>query len=660
VLQIMNRLNMPGGPRGASSVGATAEAGPLWTPPDELVEGSEMAKLLRAVGAEDYNGLWRWSVEDVERFWRTLWERFDVQADGDPARVLTSHAMPGGRWFPDVALSFPEHIFCDKNPNEPALHHGSEVRALGVWTWAELRDQTARIRAGLRKLGVERGDRVVGYLPNLPETVAAFLAVGSLGAIWSCCSPDFGAPTVVDRFAQIEPRVLLTVDGYRYRGRDLDRREVVATLQERLPTLERTVRLPYVGSDGDWADAFPATDEPLSFERVAFDHPLWIVYSSGTTGSPKAIVHGHGGPLLEYLKAWRLHHDVKAGDRVFWYTTSGWIMWNYLVGALLSPTSVVLYDGDPGHPDLGVLWDLCDRVGVNVFGAGAAYLHACMKAGVDPKAGRALSGLRAIGSTGSPLAPEAYAWVYEQFGDNIWLTSASGGTDVASGFLGGSPLMPVHAGELPARLLGVAVEAWNDDGRPVVDEVGELVVTQPMPSMPTRFWNDPGDARYRDAYFSTFPGVWRHGDWLRLTPRGSAVIYGRSDATINRSGIRIGTAEIYATVLALEPIVDALVVDVPPPDPAGAAWMGLFVVLAPGMTLTGPLVEAIRARIGRDTSPRYVPDEIIAVPEIPRTLTGKPLEVPVKRLLMGHDPQRTANPDAYQWFAEFARARTAT
>jgi acetoacetyl-CoA synthetase len=659
----MNPLNMADDGGGDSSPSAMAQPAPLWTPSQEFVERAEMTRLLRTVGAEDYNALWQWSVDNVEDFWRMLWKQFDLQADGDPSRVLTSHALPGGRWFPDVAISFPEHIFRNKNKNEPAVHHASELRALSTWTWSELRDQTARIRAGLRRLGVKRGDRVVGYLPNLPETLAAFLAVSSLGATWSCCSPDFGAPTVVDRFAQIEPRVLLTVDGYRYRGRDIDRRDVVAQLQEALPTLERTVCLPYLGTDGDWADAFPPTDEPLSFERVPFDHPLWIVYSSGTTGLPKAIVHGHGGPLLEYLKTWRLHHDVKTGDRVLWLTTTGWIMWNYLIGALLSPVSVVLYDGDPGHPDLGVLWDLADRVGVNIFGTGAAYLHTCMKAGVEPKADRDLSRLRAIGSTGSPLAPEAFAWVYEQLGDDVWLTSTSGGTDVASGFLGGSPLMPVYIGELPARLLGVAVEAWDDAGQPVVDQVGELVVTKPMPSMPTRFWNDAGDARYRESYFTTFPGVWRHGDWLRITPRGSAIIYGRSDATINRSGIRIGTAEIYAAVLTIGQIVDALVVDVPAPNPAHAAWMGLFVVLAPRTTLTDALAEEIRTRLRRDLSPRYVPDEVIAVPEIPRTLTGKPLEVPVKRLLMGHDPERVANhdalrnPAAYAWFVEFARRR---
>jgi acetoacetyl-CoA synthetase len=638
-----------------------AEPIPLWRPPPQLVAQAEMTRLLQEVGAADYDALWRWSVDDVERFWRTVWERYEILADGDPTTVLASSEMPGARWFPDVALSFPEHIFRDKDPAALAIQHMSESRPLGAWTWAELRDQTARIRAGLRRMGVGRGDRVVGYLPNGPETVAAFLAVASLGAIWSCCSPDFGARTVVDRFAQIGPKVLLAVDGYRYGGTDFDRRPVVSELVAALPTLERTVRLAHLrdGDDG-WGAAFPPTDEPLSFARVPFDHPLWVVYSSGTTGLPKAIVHGHGGPLLEHLKAWRLHHDIKPGDRVMWFTTSGWIMWNYLLGALLSPASIVLYDGSPGHPDLGVLWDLAGRAGVDIFGVGAAYLHACTKAGIDPRAGRDLSRLRAVGSTGSPLAPDAYWWVHERLGEHVWLASGSGGTDVAGAFVGGSPLMPVYPGELSARQLGVAVEAWDQHGQPLIDEVGELVVTKPMPSMPVCFWNDPGHERYRAAYFSVFPGVWRHGDWIRITARGSAVIYGRSDSTINRAGVRFGTSEIYAAALALDEVVDALVVDVPSAEATGASRMVLFVVLAPDAALTDDLIERVRRRIRGDCSPRHVPDEVIAAPDIPRTLTGKLLEIPVKNMLMGLDPATAANrdalanPAAFDWFARLA------
>jgi acetoacetyl-CoA synthetase len=645
----------------------TENPAPLWTPSAELLERSEMALLRDELGLADAAELHAWSIEDIGRFWRTaVWDRFGVLHDGDPEPALADARMPGARWFPNVALSFPEHVFRDKADDAVALHAAGEVRDLESWTWGRLRGETARIRAGLRAMGVGRGDRVVGYLPHVPETVAAFLAVSSLGATWSCCSPDFGTRTVVDRFAQIEPKVLLATDGYRYGGRSFDRTDVVAELERELPSIERVVRLGYVGGGGDWDAAFPETDEPLAFERVPFDHPLWILYSSGTTGLPKAIVHGHGGIVLEHLKTWRLQHDTRPGDRVLWFTTTGWVMWNYLVAGLMTDASIVLFDGNPGYPDLGVLWDLCEQAGVTVFGTGAAYLHGCLKAGLKPAEGRDLSRLRAIGSTGSPLSPEGFRWVFDELGGHIWLFSASGGTDIAGAFVGANPLVPVHLGELQAAGLGVDLQAWDDDGNPVIDEVGELVVTQPMPSMPVRFWNDPGDVRYRESYFDHFaidPPVWRHGDWIRITPRGSAVIYGRSDSTINRGGIRMGTAEIYAAVLALDEVADAMVVDVPPADGTGDAWMPLFVVLAEGAQMTDDLAAEIRRRIRSDCSPRHVPDEIHVVAEVPRTLTGKVLEVPVKKLLMGHDPERAAsrdalaNPDAFAWFVRFAEDR---
>jgi acetoacetyl-CoA synthetase len=639
---------------------------PVWTPPPQLVEQAEMTAWLGELGLADYNALWEWSVADLGRFWRAVWDRYDVLADGDPTTVLADASMPGATWFPDVALSFPEHVFRGKLDDAPAVHFASELRELDTWTWGRLREETARIRAGLRSLGVGRGDRVAGYLPNAPETLAAFLATTSLGATWSCCSPDFGTRTVVERFAQIEPKVLLAADGYRYGGKDFDRSATVADLQAALPTLERTVILPYVGSAGDWGDVFGPTDEPLEFERVPFDHPLWIVYSSGTTGLPKAIVHGHGGILLEHLKNFRLHHDVRPGDRLLWFTTTGWIMWNYLISGLLTDVSVVLYDGNPGYPDLTVLWDLAADVRATLFGSGAAFIHGCMKAGIRPAEGRDLSNLRSVGSTGSPLAPEGFDWIYEQLGPETWLASVSGGTDIAGAFIGGAPIVPVYRGELPVRCLGVDVQAWDEDGNPLVDEVGELVVTQPMPSMPIGFWNDPGHERYREAYFSTYPGVWRHGDGLRNTPRGSAVIYGRSDSTINRGGIRIGTAEIYSAVLSVEQIADALAIDVPSEDGTGDGFLYLFVVLADGAQLSDDVRNDLRARIRRDCSPRHVPDEVIVVPDVPRTLTGKLLEVPVKKLLMGRDPSGAAskdtlaNPAAFDWFVEFARDRASS
>ena len=626
----------------------------MWVPSREAIARAEMTRLMRDVGASDYDELWRWSVDDIARFWRTLWERYGIRADGDPSTVLSGGGMPGTRWFPDVELSYPEHVFADRDPDAVAVHSLAEDGPLESWTWGRLEAETARVQAGLRRLGVGPGDRVAALLPNTPRTLAAFLATTSLGAIWSCCSPDFGERTVVDRFAQIEPAVLLVVDGYRYGGREHDRRGVVEALTARLPGVRHVVR-----SD-DWDAAFPAHDVPLTFARVPFEHPLWIVNSSGTTGLPKAIVHGHGGVLLEYLKAWRLHHDVDADDTVLWFSTTGWIMWNYLAGALLTGAAIVLYDGNPAYPGLETLWDLAAETGTTFLGAGAAYFHGCMREGLRPAHGRDLRRLRAIGATGSPLSREAYPWVREQLGEHVWLASMSGGTDVASAFVGGCPIVPLHDGEMQARMLGVAVEAWDSSGNGLVDEVGELVVTKPMPSMPIRFWNDPDGQRHHDSYFSTYPGVWRHGDWLRITRRGSAIVYGRSDSTINRGGIRMGTAEIYAAALAAPGIADALAVDVPKADDITESSMTLFVVVDESAALTADLEAELRRRIRTDCSPRHVPDAIVEVPAVPRTLTGKLLEVPVKRLLMGHAPESVAtrdamaNPEAFDHIADMA------
>ena len=520
----------------------------------------------------------------------------------------------------------------------------------------------------LRASGVGPGDRVVAYVPNVVEAVAAFLACASVGAIWSSCSPDFGARGVVDRFAQIEPRVLFTVDGYRYAGRDHDRLDVVRQLQEAMPTLERTVVLGYLNPkpslDGlrdatGWAEFLEeGGDAPLGFEQVAFDAALWVLYSSGTTGLPKAIVHGHGGILLESLKQLNLHVDLQPHDRLFWFTTTGWMMWNFVVAGLLTEASVVLYDGSPGYPDLSVLWRLAEDAEITTFGASASYIAACMKDGVEPRAGRDLSRLQAVGSTGSPLSPDGFDWVYDHLGPDLWLFSTSGGTDLCTAFVGGVPTLPVYRGELQARALGAKVEAWNADGEPVIGEVGELVITEPMPSMPLRLWGDDDGSRYRTSYFEMFPGIWRHGDWIELTERGTAIISGRSDATINRGGVRMGTAEIYRAALAVDEVVDALVVDLPRSGTQG--YMPLFVVLRDGAELDDELISRIRDRIREDCSPRHVPDEVRAVPAIPRTLSGKALEVPVKRILTGEPAERTvsrdalADPDALLPFEELA------
>jgi acetoacetyl-CoA synthetase len=699
----------------------------LWEPTEELKAGSALTAYMewlrgeRDVAVETYDELWKWSVDEIEDFWASIWDYFDVQAAEPYDAVLGSRAMPGTEWFPGARLSYAEHIFRDRDDAEVAIRHASELRQLSELTWGDLRSLTARIAGGLRDLGVGPGDRVVAYLPNIPEAMAAFFACASIGAVWSSCSPDFGVSSVVDRFAQIEPKVLVTVDGYRYNGRDFDRMETVAALEREIPSLEHTVVLPYLAEgqaaagsgpavasgdrpahDGDapdlgslvngmaFADLLARGDGvPLEFEQLPFDHPLWVLYSSGTTGLPKAIVHSQGGILLEHLKKLNLHLDARAGDRVFWFSTTGWMMWNFLAGVLLTPASIVLYDGSPGHPDLGVLWDLADQAGVTCFGTSAAYIASCTKEGiepgrrpagpgtvgedapngVEPGAGRDLSALRSVGSTGSPLSPEGFQWVYDHVGEDTWLFSTSGGTDVCTAFVGGCVLLPVHLGELQARSLGADLHSFDETGAAVVGEVGELVITQPMPSMPIFFWNDPDGERLHDSYYAMYPGVWRHGDWIEITDRGTAIIYGRSDSTINRGGIRMGTSEIYRAVLEVDAIVDALVVDVPASQSAAAraagvgeddSWMPLFVVLRDGAALDDDLKREIARHVRAECSPRHVPNDVYAIAEIPRTLSGKVLEVPVKRILMGTPPEQAAsrdslqNPAALDWFVELA------
>jgi acetoacetyl-CoA synthetase len=656
------------------STAAKARGKLLWEPSPDAVERATMTRYMRWLAAERnlrlhaYGPLWEWSVTELEEFWASIWDFFEVQASSPYAAVLPERTMPGARWFEGAELNYAQHIFRGKRDADAAIVFASELRDLDRLTWAEVREQVAQAAAGLRELGVERGDRVVAYLPNVPEAVIGLLAAASIGAVWSSCSPDFGARSVIDRFAQIEPKVLLCVDGYRYGGKDFDRTEVIAGLVRELPTLERTVVLPYLNPDPDlstlddaiaWRELLAAGERAeLRFEQVRFDHPLWVLYSSGTTGLPKAIVQGHGGILLEHLKKLNLHVDAQEGDRVFWFTTTGWMMWNFVVGALLSPATIVLYDGSPGHPDMGVLWDLAERAGITCFGASAGYISACMKADTEPAAGRDLSRLRSVGSTGSPLSPEGFDWIYEHVGRDTWLFSTSGGTDVCTAFVGGVPILPVYRGELQARSLGAKVEAFDEQGNSVVDQVGELVITEPMPSMPLFFWGDCDGSRYRASYFEHFPGVWRHGDWIEITSRGTAVIYGRSDSTINRQGVRMGTSEIYRAVQSIDEVVDALVVDVPRPTTDG--WMPLFVVLAEGVVLDDALEGEIKARIREQCSPRHVPDAVFQIREVPRTLSGKALEVPVKRILAGAEPDRAAsrdslaNPEALDYFVDLA------
>jgi acetoacetyl-CoA synthetase len=635
----------------------------LWQPSEERIRESTLTRFqhwledTRDLSFEDYEELWQWSVDDLEGFWTAIVDFFEVQFSIEPSVVLDGERMPGVRWFPDGRLSYAEHIFRGKRDEDVAIQHASESRPLGEWTWAELRAQTASIAAGLRALGVEEGDRVAAYMPNIPETVAAFLACASIGAVWSSAAPEFGARSVIDRFSQIEPKVLLAIDGYRYGGKDHDRSEAVERIAEGVGSLERTVRFGYLDETG-WEDGFLVAEAELSFAPLAFDHPLWVLYSSGTTGLPKPIVHGQGGILVEHVKKMNLHLDAHAGDRVFWFSTTGWMMWNFLVGVLLTDASIVLYDGNPGSPSLDALWDLASEAGITTFGTSAAFIASCMKGEVEPARDRDLSALEAVGSTGSPLSPEGFQWVYDRLGGETWLFSASGGTDMCTAFVGGVPVLPVYLGELQARCLGAAVEAWDPDGRSLVDEVGELVIVKPMPSMPVFFWGDEDGSRLEESYFSMYPGVWRHGDWIEITSRGTAIIYGRSDSTINRGGVRMGTSEIYRAVLDVPEVVDALVVDLARKGTDG--WMPLFVVLREGAVLDDSLVGEIRRRVREDCSPRHVPNEIRAIPEVPRTLSGKVLEVPVKRILSGVSPEEAAsreslaNPEALDFFVDLA------
>lgn len=656
----------------------------LWKPSLEEIEGAAMTRFMRWAGERhgrrfaDYEELRRWSLDELEDFWEDIWIFCGVRSSRGYERVLDSRKMPGTRWFAGAELNYAENMLLrDRRPDEVAVLHASELRPLAELTWGELSEQVAAVAGGLRALGVERGDRVVAYMPNIPETLVAFLAVASIGAVWSSAAPEFGARSVIDRFAQIEPRVLLAVDGYRHGGKDFDRTEVLSGILAELPTVEHAVLLPYL--DGEISEAPRAwpggltwgqlrergAGAELVFEQVPFEQPLWVLYSSGTTGLPKAIVHGHGGILLEQLKKSHLHLDLRRGDRMFWFSTTGWMMWNFLIGCMFTEAAIVLYDGSPGHPDLGVLWELAERTGMTCLGTSASFLTSCEKAGLRPGSEYDLSRLRSIGSTGSPLPQEGFRWVYDQVKPDVWLFSTSGGTDVCTAFVGGCPLLPVYMGELQCRALGCAVEAWDERGHSLVDEVGELVLTEPLPSMPLFFWGDDDGGRcrevgerYRESYFSMYPGIWRHGDWIRITPRGGAVIYGRSDATINRQGVRMGTSEIYRAAGAVEEVVDALVVDLP--HEQLELRMVLFVVLREGAVLDDELRKRIARRIREDCSPRHVPNEIMQIEDVPRTLSGKVLEVPVKRILMGAAPEQAAsidslaNPRSLDYFVELA------
>ncbi|WP_043658320.1 acetoacetate--CoA ligase [Nocardia thailandica] len=633
-----------------------------WEPTESEIAAARITDFARFVTGRtgtDYPGyreLWQWSVDSPDEFWGALWDYFDLGER--PGAVLADPAMPGARWFPDTRLNYVDRIVGRARDDRPAIlavHEGAAPRPIA---WAELLGAVAATAAALRELGVSAGDRVIGYLPNIPEAVVAFLATAALGAVWSACGQDYSAKAALDRLGQLEPAVLVTADGYRYGGKDHDKRADIAALRAGLPGLRATLAVSRLGLPVPgalpWPTPGPATPE-LDVASVPFDHPLWIVFSSGTTGLPKGIVHGHGGVLLEHLKAVALQSDIGPDDTFFWFTSPSWMMWNFQVAGLLNGATIVTYDGSPTADGPDTLWRIAAETGATVFGTSPGYVLGCIKAGADPRREHDLSALRSVGITGSALPVSSALWLNEHAGEHVQVNSISGGTDVVSAFFGGVPTVPVWPGELSAPYLGVAVDAFDETGAPVRGEVGELVVTKPIPSMPVRFWNDPDGKRYHDAYFDTYPGVWRHGDWITLTERGSVVVHGRSDSTLNRHGIRMGSADIYQVVEQLPEIAEALVIGAELPD--GGYWMPLFVVLAPGAELTDELRDRIARVIRAEVSPRHVPDEILVAPGIPHTRTGKKLEVPIKKLFQGADPARVVersavdDPALLDWYA---------
>jgi acetoacetyl-CoA synthetase len=645
----------------------------LWTPPADARETTQLGRYIewlretRGIDHAGYDELWQWSVDDLEGFWGSLWDFFEIRAHTPYERVLGSREMPGAEWFTGSRLNYAEHMLgSDEDTDQVAVLARSQTRDDFDLTFGDLREQVARARAGLQHLGIGPGDRVVAYLPNIPETLVAFLATASLGAIWATCAPEFGPRSVIDRFGQLEPKLLLAIAGYRYGDKPIDRRAEVAEIRGALGSLENVVHVPYAGGPDllpdalEW-DALMAESGPLEFDPVDFDHPLCVLFSSGTTGLPKAIVHRHGGILIEAFKNHGLSWDLQSGDRLMWFTTTAWMMWNALVSTLLLRASIVMLDGNPMYPDFSNQWRIAEELRPTLMGAVPAMLMGCRKAGLDLR-DFDLSSIRQLCAAGSPLPAEGFDWIYEQLGPDVLLNVGSGGTDVCTGMVQGSPLQPVYRGEIAGRCLAVDVAAYDEDARPVVGELGELVIRSPMPSMPVGFWNDPGDERYRAAYFEHFPGVWRHGDWIMFTERGSCVITGRSDATLNRGGVRLGTGEVYSVVEGLDEVMESLVVHIEDPG-GGPGELILFVVLAEGAELDDELRSLIGGELRGTLSPRHVPDTVAAVPAIPKTLTMKKLELPVKRILLGDPPEKVASrdaladPEALDAFVAFASTR---
>ncbi|MEM8583484.1 MAG: acetoacetate--CoA ligase [Bacteroidota bacterium] len=662
----------------------------LWKPTKNFVEESHINQYRnwlfsnRGLKFDDYEALWRWSTTEIADFWESLWQYFNIRDHGAYTDVLIDHGIPRVEWFPGARINYAEHIWRQKNNQRPALIFQNEIGRKEI-SWTELEQQVTAVQHHLRRQSIQAGDTVAAYLPNIPEAIACFLAVCGLGAVWSCCSPDFGAETVVERFAQIQPKLLIACDGYRYGGKSFSRLAQVDALRQQIDSIEATLFIPYLNPDAELANSthwdemigthFPLDeglrDAPTSaclpvpsrqgspiFTPLPFDHPIWVLYSSGTTGRPKAITHGHGGVLLEHLKYHAFHNDTRAGEHYFWFSTTGWMMWNFLQASMLMGATPVLFDGSPGYPSLDVLWQMAEELPIHHFGTSAPYLTACMKKELQPGLKFNLDALRSIGSTGAPLPPEAFEWMYKDVKQDLWLCSMSGGTDVCTAFVGGIPEKPVHKGRIQGRALGCALYAYDESGHRVQNQLGEMVIEHPMPSMPIYFWGDEGNERYRSSYFSTFPDKWRHGDWIKLFDDGSLIIHGRSDATLNRKGVRIGTAEIYQILDQIPELADALVLNIEQDD--GSDIMPLFIKLANGAELNEELENTIKLSLRQRGSPRHVPDYIQHVPDIPYTLSGKKLEVPIKKIFMGMDVSRSLNqdalrnPEALDFFIELA------
>ncbi|MCX6181671.1 MAG: acetoacetate--CoA ligase [Bacteroidetes bacterium] len=634
----------------------------LWQPSKQFTEFSNMFAYAQFLKREknlqlnDYQDLWQWSVNNIGAFWESIWEYYDVMHDGTyKVSLQKSSEMMDSLWFEGTQLNYAEHIFRNKTSEFPAILFQSETQSATEISWKELEEKVAALANYFKAEGIVKGDRIAAYLPNTPEALIAFLAANALGAVWSSCSPDFGTASVIDRLSQIEPKILIACNSYSYNGKSFPKADTVAELAGHLKSLKKTL---VVGS-AEWLEIMNNKSATLQFTRVDFNHPIWILYSSGTTGKPKAITHSVGGMLIEHLKAMGLHQNCKKGDKFFWYSTTGWMMWNYANAALLHGTTVVIYDGAPAYPSINVLWDLAEKTKITHFGAGASFYISCMKAGLDYSS--KLNHIQSLGSTGSPLPPEAFDWIYKCVKKDLWLISLSGGTDICSGFVGGNPFEPVYAGEIQCRLLGCKVEAYNENGQAVYDELGEMVIEEPMPSMPIYFWNDANNEKYKSSYFEMYPGKWRHGDWIKITARKSVIIFGRSDATLNRGGVRIGTSEVYSAVESVVEVKDSMVICTD--EEGGEHYMPLFVVLREGFALDDALKSKIKSELRKQYSPRHVPDEIFQVSEIPYTISGKKMETPVKKILMGTPLEKAVtqdamkNPESLKFFVEFVRNR---